>query len=277
MIKIIDLDEVFQKYIQKFVMDNIGVLDAEEIENKVSDLYLSFGDEKSELLDDYAPNQYYKQFTTNQLLDALCEHVNKNVSISDFLCEAIIEKGEQDLIIKRLSEDSSEQFMVYLLNLLNDCGGELPLNRVLELFLYDYSETIFEIATEMLKNKANEIKEKLLEVFDELNEIKKEAVLEILSNAKVDERITKLLLLGLRDNNKLPLYVSFLVKYNDESVLPFLYEKIEDEKISYADFEELRFAIESLGGSYDKKRDFNNDKSYKKIVGNSKINSWKKV
>ena len=43
--------------------------------------------------------------------------------------------------------------------------------------------------------------------------------------------------------------------------------EIEKEKISYADFEELRFAIEALGGEYDKVRDFKNDKSYKKIKG----------
>ena len=42
---------------------------------------------------------------------------------------------------------------------------------------------------------------------------------------------------------------------------------IENEKISYADFEELRFAIEALGGSYDKIRDFKSDKSFKKIKG----------
>ena len=39
----------------------------------------------------------------------------------------------------------------------------------------------------------------------------------------------------------------------------------EIEKINYFDFEELRFAIESLGGQYDKTRDFTADKVYKKI------------
>ena len=41
---------------------------------------------------------------------------------------------------------------------------------------------------------------------------------------------------------------------------------IEGEKITYADFEELRFAIEALGGTYDKKRDFSKDKTFKKIM-----------
>ena len=267
MIKIIDLDSVFQKYIEKFVMDNIGKIDPEDIENKISDLYLTFGDEKNDLLDGFSPNLYYKKYDISTLLEALKEHVDKNVPISDYLCEAIIDKKDVDLIVKYLLNDVSDQFTVYLLNLLNDCGGKLPTSRLIEFLLYDYSNTVFELATEMLKSEANFVKERLLEVFDDLDVLKKEAVCEILSNANIDERITKLLLLELRNNpEKLPLYVSFLVKYNDESVLPYLYEKIEDDKISYADFEELRFAIESLGGNYNKKRDFSHDKSYKKIT-----------
>ena len=40
-----------------------------------------------------------------------------------------------------------------------------------------------------------------------------------------------------------------------------------EEDITYAEFEELRFAIETLGGEYDKKRDFSSDKTAKKIKG----------
>ena len=39
----------------------------------------------------------------------------------------------------------------------------------------------------------------------------------------------------------------------------------ENEKINYHDFEELRFAIEVLGGEYTEERDFSSDKIYKKI------------
>ena len=66
---------------------------------------------------------------------------------------------------------------------------------------------------------------------------------------------------------KLSLYAGFVSRYGDERALPFLLEAIERDKISYADFEELRFAIESLGGEYNKERDFSSDKSYKAIKG----------
>ena len=68
-----------------------------------------------------------------------------------------------------------------------------------------------------------------------------------------------------KNQNNIPLYAGYLAKYGDERALPFLNVAIEKEKISYADFEELRFAIEALGGEYNKVRDFSNDKSFKKI------------
>ena len=40
-----------------------------------------------------------------------------------------------------------------------------------------------------------------------------------------------------------------------------------EEKINYADFEELRFVIEALGGEYKGDKDFSADKIYKKIKG----------
>ena len=73
-----------------------------------------------------------------------------------------------------------------------------------------------------------------------------------------------------KHQNNVPLYANYLAKYGDDRALPFLMAAIENEKISYADFEELRFAIEALGGEYTKERDFSKDKSFRKIKGENK-------
>ena len=72
--------------------------------------------------------------------------------------------------------------------------------------------------------------------------------------------------------DNVPLYANYLAKYGDDRALPILMKAIEAEGISYADFEELRFAIEALGGIYDKKRDFSADKTFKKIKSIKKNN-----
>ena len=61
------------------------------------------------------------------------------------------------------------------------------------------------------------------------------------------------------------MYSSYLARYGDESALPLLYEAIERPGLDFAEFRELKFAIETLGGEYEKKRDFSADKTYKKI------------
>ena len=68
-----------------------------------------------------------------------------------------------------------------------------------------------------------------------------------------------------KNQDNIPLYSSYIAKYGDERALPLLLKTIENEKLNYADFEELRFAIEALGGEYNKIRDFSKDKSFKKI------------
>ena len=51
MVKIIDIDALFDKYISDYVYTSIGKEKPEEIENKIPALYISFGDTKLKDLD----------------------------------------------------------------------------------------------------------------------------------------------------------------------------------------------------------------------------------
>lgn len=48
-----------------------------------------------------------------------------------------------------------------------------------------------------------------------------------------------------------------------------LLREIEREDIGFVAFQELKFAIEALGGEYEKQRDFSQDEAYKKIMAAS--------
>ena len=41
-----------------------------------------------------------------------------------------------------------------------------------------------------------------------------------------------------------------------------LLKRIEDRTIGFVEFQELKYAIEALGGEYDEPRDFTDDKDY---------------
>ncbi len=267
MIKIIDVDLLFDKYISDYVYGNIGKVKPEEIENRIPELYVEFGNTKLDELDGKTPNEYYKSFNIEQLIDCLKTHLEKGVAVSDFLCEAITsDEANEDALTTALSNESDEEFILYLMNMLGELGSSKATKRYLEFITWDYSEPIKELATELLKEKAEQVKEDVLALFAEADEGKKQYLTEILAGCKKDDRVFDILVAEfMKRQDNVPIYAGYLAKYGDERALPFLMASIEREKISYADFEELRFAIEALGGEYNKERDFSADKTYKRI------------
>ncbi len=269
MIKIIDVDALFDKYISDYVYASLGKVKPEEIENKIPALYVEFGNTMLKDLDGKTPNMYYRSFTGNELVECLINHLNQKVAVSDFLCEAITENKENEgALVEQLRKDNDEELTLYLMNMLSEMKSEKVSSRYLEFILWDYPESVRELATESLSEHAEEVKEQILTQYNDVNEQKKACLLDVLSNCKNDDRVFNILINEfLKDANQIPLHAAYLGKYGDERALPYLMTAIENEKLSYADFEELRFAIESLGGQYDKVRDFSSDKTYKKIKG----------
>ena len=266
--KIIDIDKLFDEFIKDYVYGNIGKVKPEEIENQIPKLYEKFGNTPLDKLDGKTPNEYYLSFSSKELVMGLETHIKNNVSVSDFIIEALVIKGEDSDLISKLNEEENEELLIYLINILKDKNSKDASKSVLNFVLYDYSETLRELATEFLYDHADEVKEQILLEFNNCKNEVKECLTDILSHASKDDKVFDILMLEFEKNpKKLALYAGFICRYGDERALPFLLEAIERDKISYADFEELRFAIESLGGEYNKERDFSSDKSYKAIKG----------
>ncbi len=268
MIKIIDVDKLFDKYISDYVYKNISKVKPEEIENEIPRLYDKFGSTPLKELGNVSPEEYYRQLSVEELLLSLKGHIEKGVSVPDFLCEAIRDKDTEKQIKEELEKENPEEYVVYLMNILGDKNSYVCADRYLEFILWDYPESVRELAVEQLCNCPEKVVEKILAQFREVPEDKKVCLTEILSRAQKDDKIFDILIEEFAKNqDEIPLYASYLSKYGDERAIPFLTTAIESDKINYADFEELRFAIEALGGTYDKKRDFSGDKVKSKIKG----------
>ena len=90
-----------------------------------------------------------------------------------------------------------------------------------------------------------------------------EYMLEILSRVKErEEAIFDLLLKEFRAFDNVATRAGYLAAYGDERALPYLLERIEDRTIGFVEFQELKYAIEALGGEYNEPRDFSDDKDY---------------
>lgn len=268
MIKVIDIDGLFDKYISDYVYSNVGKTSPEEIENKIPELYEKFGDEKLKELDGKTPNTYYAQTSATELVNVLKQHVEQGVPVSDFLCEALRDGDSETALVDALNDEENEEFTLYVMNILNDKGSTKASNRYLDFILWDYSETIRELATELLGEMASLVQDRILKEFHEVDNVKKACLTEILSKAEKDDKVFDILIEQFAiHQDEIPLYAGYLARYGDERALPFLLTAIENEKLSYSDFNELKFAIETLGGEYNKERDFTADKTYKKIKG----------
>ena len=272
MVKIIDIDRLFDKYIENYVYKNVGKVKPEEIENKIPVLYEEFGNVPSSDLGGKTPNEYYRQFSPEELIAALKEHIERGVSVSDFLVEAITAAENSVKPLKAtLMQENDEQFTAYLMNMLGDLKAQVPIERYLEFALYDYPENIGELATEALADNADAAKIAALKCFETADERGKARLCEILSKVteKSDEVFDKLVLEFVKHKKEIPLYASYLAKYGDARAIPYLKTAIEG-KVNYMEFEELKFAIEVLGSEYLEKRDFTSDALYKKIKGERK-------
>ena len=276
MIKIIDMDKLFDDYISDFVHQNIGKINAEEIENSIPQLYEKFGREKLSDLGNKSPEEFYKGYSPEELLEFLKAHLDKKVPVSDFLCETIQnDLSNEQALLNQLNQDLPEELTLYLVNMLDAMGSKKCANRYLEFITWDYSEPIKELATELLCNMADLVKDNIVGQFKDCAEPIKAYLTQVLSYASKDDKVFDILIEEfVKNQDNIPLYAGYLAKYGDERALPFLKTAIEGEKINYFDFEELRFAIEALGGEYQQERDFSADKIYQKIK-QSKSNNKK--
>ena len=156
--------------------------------------------------------------------------------------------------------------MEYAMNLL----GAAPeaLNKYMEMLCESEDEDIKNRCVDFIKENADAVLDEAKENYK--NGIEREYMLEIMSRAtKRDEGVFEILLKEFRtDPDEVPMHASYLAAYGDERALQYLLDKIDEEGITFIEYQELKFAIEALGGEYTKERDFSNDPYFKLIMPN---------
>ena len=272
MIDLVDIDAIFEARLRKYMEEHAGEYSEDAWEEKIAELYEAFGSERLAELGGKSPEKYYAGEDGAALVGLLARHVREGVAVSDYLCEAIMDAdGAEEPLISLLGE-AEEELVFYAMNLLKEMGSVKPLGQYLD-FLLDPSvgRDRKELCTEILCEYPERVKESILEKYGGASEEDRSSLLDILSHAQKDDRILRLLTDALLSHaEEIPLYAAFVRRYGDEKALAALYELIEREEINYQDFQELKLAIESLGGEYEKERDFSNDKVYRKIMEQKK-------
>lgn len=258
--KLYDFDGMFEEKLAEYIKKNPRNYTEKEWEDAIPKLYAAFGDTVIKSIGK-SPNAFYAELTDAELVKCLTAHLRQGIPVSEFLCNAIESRKNDALLLPLL--DGSEDEITYALNLLG--SSPLALHRYMELIVTSENEDIRNTCVDYVKERADEVKDKALGYYRE--DVRREYMLEILSRCVVrDEQIFDILIKEFRtDPENVPMHASYLAAYGDERALPYLMDKIDEEGITYVEFQELKFAIEALGGTYEKERDFSSDPYYQLI------------
>ncbi len=270
---LMDIDKIFDEFLADYIKSNRGKYTEKEWENKIPQLYDEFGVTPQKALGGVAPERYYDGLSGEELAEILKEHIEQDVAVSDFLCEAIIRSKCDKALIPFVSINEDEELVSYCVNLLSDMHSVFGYDKYFDLLLNsDCCDEMRDLLVECMQTEPEAAKERALLEYAKIGKSDlKIYLLEILSHCKKDDRILKILLSELTAHkNGIQLYLPYVTKYGDEAALPKLLELIKNPDINYLDFKELKLAIEAFGGEFNEERDFTGDRYYQKLKGDKK-------
>ena len=263
--KLYDFDGMFDKRLSEYISKNVGKYKEEEWEDMIPEMYAKFGNTVLKSLGT-SPNGYYAAMSPEELVKCLRAHVKNGVPVSEFLCKAIEARPGCEGMLLPLLENGEEGLKQYVVNILGSSPAAIPVYmRMIE---REEDEDFKNQCVDFIKENADLVKEQALENYK--NGVEKPLMLEILSKVKErDGRVYDMLLAEFLSGEDVPMHAGYLASYGDERALPYLLEKIDEEGISYIEYQELKYAIEALGGEYTKQRDFSGDEYYDLIHSHS--------
>ena len=263
--KLYDFDGMFDKRLSEYISKNVGKYKEEEWEDMIPEMYAKFGNTVLKSLGT-SPNGYYAAMSPEELVKCLRAHVKNGVPVSEFLCKAIEARLGCEGMLLPLLENGEEGLKQYVVNILGSSPAAIPVYmRMIE---REEDEDFKNQCVDFIKENADLVKEQALENYKK--GVEKPLMLEILSKVKErDGRVYDILLAEFLSGEDVPMHAGYLASYGDERALPYLLEKIDEEGISYIEYQELKYAIEALGGEYTKQRDFSGDEYYDLIHSHS--------
>lgn len=273
--KLYDFDGMFDKKLGDYIAKNAGKYTEAEWEDAIPKLYKQFGDVYIKSVGN-TPNGFYAAMSDAELISALKTHLKQGVPVSEFLCGAIESRNAVGLLLPLLDGSADER--EYAVNLIG--ADERAIKKYMAMITDPNADEDFKSAlADNIKQKADLAVDEAIENYGK--GIEKEFMLEIMSRSSVpSEKIFTILVNEFRsDTENIPMHASYLAAYGDARALEYLLDKIDEEGISFIEYKELLLAIESLGGCYDKQRDFSSDPYYKLIKehGFSVTDEFKKM
>lgn len=250
----------FEKLFTDFAAQEVKKRKIEPSHEAIDELYDLWKETPSAILNGETPAAYVSKLAPAALIAAFRE------AKCEIIISRIAEVPECAPFLKEIIETETDDELVGIsIDLLSDMGGEEPLDKYLELAAQNKGD-LSELAIERLKDNADAAMQEIFGKLDGADMRMRTIYAEILCEAKHDDRTLKLLTDLFVSGENTPLYASYIGRYGDERAAAVLYRALD--KADYADYIEIKNAIERLGGTVDDDmRSFIEDPYYKLIKG----------
>ena len=264
--KLIDFDGLFDERLSEYMQENAGKYTEKQWESVIPKLYKKYGDTVITALKT-SPKGYYRQMDDEELVETLVRHVQESVPVSDFLCRELEDRRPDGLFPLILSPD--QQLSLLAVNIAGDDARAF--DAYFTIIERSLDEELKDAVCDKLKDGADAVKARATEYYEK--GVDRERMMEILSRVRErDDRVFDILLKAFKENDdEIPMHASYLASYGDERALPALLEVIDREDINFLEYQELKYAIEALGGEYTRPRDFSEDAYYQEIQRQSTL------
>lgn len=265
----IDFDKLFENYADKYYSAHEDEYDSpDDFARDLDEVYHKWATSPQDVLGGISPSEFFNRIPTDELIDILKGSCVGDNDPNSLLFDRIATEPEllDDLIALAKSADD-EKLLLVVLSLINELGGADSTFYV-DMIERDIDACVKEACIEALCDRAEEVKDVLISRAQATDDIGKiEMYVEPLTFCGPgDDRILSLLKTLLASDPNVAYVAALIGRYGDDRACADLYKLLDD--CDYAEYLEIRNAIESLGGAVDDRyRDFSDDPLYKAIKG----------
>ncbi|MCX4312450.1 MAG: hypothetical protein OSJ83_01135 [Clostridia bacterium] len=260
----IDFDKLFENFADKYYVEHSDDYDGpDDFAKDLDEIYHKWATSPQHVLGGLSPSEFFNRIPNDELVDILkgsCVGENNPCSL---LFDRIATEPELlDELAELALETTETKLLMVTIALISELGGADD-DFYLEMIERDIDAACKDSCIEVLCDRADDVRDRLLERAAATDDIAmKELYAEPLTFCEAgNDDILSLLreLLAADDNTA---YVAELIgRYGDDRACGDLYKLLDT--CNYAEFLEIRNAIEELGGTVDPHyRDFSSDPVY---------------
>lgn len=263
----IDFDKLFENYADRYYNEHESEYSSpDDFARDLDKVYHEWATSPQEVLGGISPSEFFNRVPTVELVDILKGACAGENNPSSLLYDRI---ATEPLVLPDLvelaKETDDEKLLTVTMSLISELGGAAD-SFYLDMLERNVDAAVKEQCIDMLCDHADDVRDELVaraKAADDVGMI--ELYIEPLTYcAPGDDEILGLLRLLLKTDPNVAYVAALMGRYGDTRAAADLYPLLDT--CDYAEFLEIRNAIEQLGGSVDDKyRDFSDDPLYQAI------------